>query len=100
MGYLLTHYPLTSLLLDLTIDESDDAVMHVDRPAAHQRHPLLLLKGQFQVKVFTEILFLELEFWRQLLRFHGSEWYGVYLGRGAFISMSSVSASKLCFDML
>jgi hypothetical protein len=45
------HYPLSSLFLDLSIDEAEDAVVHIDRAAPHQGNSLFFLEGQFKVEV-------------------------------------------------
>lgn len=47
MRNLFAHYPLTGLLPYLPIDETDNAVVHVNRPLPHEGDPLLLLQGQF-----------------------------------------------------
>jgi hypothetical protein len=100
MGNLFTHNSLASLLLNLPVDKANYAVVHVDRAPPHQRDALLLLQGQLQLELLTDVLILEFKLGRELLRFHGSEWRKVYLGRGAFISLSSVSASKLYFEIV
>lgn len=74
--------------------------MHVHGAATHEAVPFSFFEGQFQSYFFAEVLFFQFELWRELLRFEGSEWRGVYLGRGAFISLSSVVASKLYLEMV
>lgn len=100
VGELLAHDALPTLLADLPVDEAEDAVVHVHGAATREAVPFPLLKTQFLLYLFAEVLFFEFELWRELLRFEGSEWRVVYLGRGAFISLSSVAASKLYLEMV
>lgn len=100
VGYLLAHDALATLLANFSVDKAQDAVVHVQRVLPLESRTLLLLQGEPSAQLLADVRVLEFEFGRQLLRFHGSEWGRAYLGRGALISLSSVSPSKLHLEMV